>query len=95
MRKWLVYFLGIVSGIILTIAIAFYINLSNNRGIIGLEMFDDPGDYMDYSQFEIFQVVTDGCALARANGSFGQVVFIIPGETQNFYDSQKIVLNDK
>ncbi len=95
MRKWLVYLLGIVSGIILTIAIAFYINLSNNRGIIGLEMFDDPGDYMDYSQFEIFQVVTDGCALARANGSFGQVVFIIPGETQNFYDSQKIVLNDK
>lgn len=94
MKKWLIYVLGIITGIILTFAFAFCINLSNYSGIIGLEMFEDPGDYMEYSQFEVFQVVTSGCALAHADGSFGTTVFIIPDEKQQFYDDQKIVLKD-
>ena len=57
MKKWLVYLLGIITGVILTFAFAFYVNLSNNSGIVGLEMFEEPGDYMEYSQFEVFQVV--------------------------------------
>lgn len=94
MKKWLVYLTGVITGIVLTFAFAFCVNLSNNNGIIGLEIFDEPGDHMDYSRFEIFQVVTDGCALARPDESFSSIVFIIPDETQNFYDNQKIVLND-
>lgn len=50
MKKWLVYLLGIITGVILTFAFAFYVNLSNNSGIVGLEMFEEPGDYMEYSQ---------------------------------------------
>lgn len=92
MKKWLIYVLGIITGIILTFAFAFCINLSNNSGIIGLKMFEEPGDYMEYSQFEVFQVVTSGCALANADGSLGTTVFIIPNEKQQFYDDQKIVL---
>lgn len=37
------------------ICIRFYVNLSNNSGIVGLEMFEEPGDYMEYSQFEVFK----------------------------------------
>ena len=92
MKKWLVYLLGIITGVILTFAFAFYVNLSNNSGIVGLEMFEEPGDYMEYSQFEVFQVVESGCALAHADDSFGAIVFIIPNENQQFYDEQKIVL---
>lgn len=92
MKKWLVYILGVITGVVLTFAFAFCVNLSNNGGIIGLEIFDESRDYMDYSSFEVFQVVTDGCALAHADGSFGSIVFIIPDETQKFYDDQKIVL---
>lgn len=55
MKKWLVYLLGIITGVILTFAFAFYVNLSNNSGIVGLEMFEEPGDYMEYSQFEVFK----------------------------------------
>ena len=80
MKKWLVYLLGIITGVILTFAFAFYVNLSNNSGIVGLEMFEEPGDYMEYSQFEVFQVVESGCALAHADDSFGAIVFIIPNE---------------
>lgn len=92
MKKWIIYVLGIITGIILTFAFAFCVNLSNNSGIIGLEMFEEPGDYLEYSQFEVFQVVESGCALAHADESFGQIVFIIPNESQQFYDDQKIVL---
>lgn len=94
MKKWIIYVLGVITGIILTFAFAFCVNLSNNSGLIGLEMFEEPGDYMEYSQFEVFQVVESGCALAHADESFGSIVFIIPNESQQFYDDQKIVLKN-
>lgn len=94
MKKWLIYVLGIITGIILTFAFAFYVNLSNNSGIIGLEIFEEPGDYMEYSQFEVFQVVESGCALAHADDSFGAIVFLIPDEKQQYYDTQKILLKN-
>ena len=94
MKKWIIYVLGVITGIILTFVFAFCVNLSNNSGIIGLEMFEEPGDYMEYSQFEVFQVVESGCALAHADESFGSIVFIIPNESQQFYDDQKIVLKN-
>jgi len=49
---------------------------------------------MEYSQFEVFQVVESGCALANADDSFGAIVFIIPNENQQFYDDKKIVLKN-
>ena len=94
MKKWIIYVLGVITGIMLTFAFAFYVNLSNTPGIIGLEMFEEPGDYMEYSQFEVFQVVQSGCALAYADESFGSIVFIMPNESQQFYDDQKIVLKN-
>ena len=92
MKKWIIYVLGVITGVILTFAFAFCVNLSNNSGIIGLEMFEEPGDYMEYSQFKVFQVVSSGCALAHADESFGTIVLMIPNENQQFYDDQKIVL---
>lgn len=92
MKKWLVYVLGIITGVILTFVFAFCVNLSKNSGIIGLEMFEEPGDYMEYSQFEVFQVIDSGCALAHADESLSAIVLIIPNENQKFYDNQKIVL---
>ena len=85
--------LGVITGIVLTFAFAFYVDLSNNSGIIGLELFEEPGDYMEYSQLEVFQVVSDGCALAHADDSFGSIVFILPKENQQFYDKEKIIQN--
>ena len=94
MKKWLVYLLGVITGIILTFAFAYGISLSNNHGITGLEMFEEPGEYMDYSQFKIFQVSESGYALADADDVFDATVFIIPDESQQFYDNQTIVLKN-
>lgn len=94
MKKWLVYVLGIITGIVLTIALAFCVYLSKNMGIIGLEMFDEPGENLGYTQFEVFQVIDSGYALAEADGNFGATVFIIPNDKQEFYDHQIITLRN-
>lgn len=86
--------LGIITGIVLTFALAFCIYISNNSGITGLEMFEEPGENMEYTQFEVFQVLNSGCALADADGTVDAIVFIIPDEKQQFYDNQKIVLKN-
>ena len=95
MKKWLIYILGIITGIVLTFAFALCVQLSNNSGIIGLEMFEEPGENMEYTQFEIIQVLDSGCALANADNTFDATVFIIPNEKQQFYDNQKIVLKNE
>lgn len=95
--------LGIITGIILTLALAPYINKSDesditenesdDSGIPGLELYDEPGEYMEYSRLEIFQVLDSGYALARGGEVLcDEVVFIIPDENQDFYDGQKIEL---
>lgn len=94
MKKWLIYVLGVITGIVLTCAFSFCVNLSNNSGIIGLEMFEEPGEYMEYTNFEVFQVLDSGCALANADDIFDVTVFIIPDDKQQFYDNQKIVLKN-
>lgn len=94
MKKWIIYVLGIITGIVLTFAFAFCVNLSNNSGIIGLEMFEEPGENMGYSQFEVFQVLESGGALAHADDTFDATVFIIPNDKQQFYDNQKVVLKN-
>lgn len=96
MNKWIIYVLGIITGIIITLVFAFCINLSNNSKNSGLELFDTPGEYMDYTQLRVFQVGQSGSALAYAGteDSYDEIALIIPNEEQRFYDDQKIVLKN-
>lgn len=79
MKKWLVYLLGIITGVILTFAFAFYVNLSNNSGIVelpksnnsasnnknaGKTLFDKPGDCVSRKNFEVQEVLESGDAIA-------------------------------
>lgn len=96
MKKWLVYVLGIITGIILTFVFAICVNKFGNSDLAGLEVFVEPGGCMEYSQFEVFQVLDAECALAHVgHNPFGAIVFIIPNENQHFYDHQKIILDDE
>ena len=95
MKKWIVYVLGVITGIVLTFGLVLCVNLSKNTGIVGLELFKEPGENMDYTQFEVFQVLESGCALANADDTFDAIVFIIPDEKQKFYDNQIIVLKNE
>lgn len=93
MNKWLIYVLGIITGIVLTLVFAFCVTLLKKSSINGLEMSKEPMENMDYSQFEVFQVLESGCALAEAEDTH-DIVLIIPGEKQQFYDNQKIILKN-
>lgn len=94
MKKWLVYVLGIITGVVLTFAFAYCVSVFLKPGDRGLELFEKPGDYMDYKQFEVFQVFKSGGALADADDNFTETVFLMPDENRHFYDNQKIVLRN-
>lgn len=57
-------------------------------------MLDKPGENMDYSQLTVFQVLESGFALAHVDGHFDTTVLLIPNENQQFYDNEKIILNN-
>ncbi|MCM1451221.1 MAG: hypothetical protein NC102_03100 [Clostridium sp.] len=94
MNKFIVYLLGVISGLALSYAFASHEQAATptDSEIKGLEIFSEPADYMDYTQFHISQVLEDGYALARADEILGPHVFIIPNENQHFYDNQTINL---
>ena len=92
MKKWIVYVLGLITGVTLTFILAFFVNLFRNSENRGLEMFETPGEYIEYSRFEVIQVIDSGRALAHAENIAGPIVLLIPNENQRFYDDQKIVL---
>lgn len=94
MNKWIVYVLGIITGIVLTFSFAYCVNRYRNVGTKGLEMLDKPGENMDYSQLTVFQVLESGFALAHVDGHFDTTVLLIPNENQQFYDNEKIILNN-
>lgn len=94
MKKWIIYVLGIVTGILLTFGMALCVNLSRNRGIVGLKLFDKPAKDLGYTEFEIFQVIGSDGALAHADGSFGTIVYLLSDKFLQFYDDQHIVLNE-
>lgn len=55
MKKWLVYVLGIITGVVLTFAFAYCVSVFLKPGDRGLELFEKPGDYMDYSNLRCFR----------------------------------------
>lgn len=90
MKKWVVYILGIVTGIVLTFAALFIIGFALHSELRGLTIFEKPGEYMNYSHLEVFQVLDEGCALANTDEF--NTVLILPDENQHFYDRQEINL---
>lgn len=98
MKKLLIYIAGVITGIILTIVVLLFVaksstNLSDN----GITMFPETGDYISGNQFEIFQVIEPGVALAYTEdrnygvSSFtGPVVLFVNDEGKYYYDDEII-----
>lgn len=73
MKKWLVYVLGVLTGIALSIGFAFILYFAaNTSGSInepanseGITRFEKPGDIMDTRSVEVFQVIANDAALVK------------------------------
>ena len=102
MKKWLVYVLGVLTGIILTIGFAFILyHASNTTGSInepansdGISRFEEPGDVMETRSVEVFQVIANDAALVKCADKdgfyFGPICLIVNSEGKYYYDDQKI-----
>lgn len=103
MKKWLVYVLGIVTGIVLTLVALLVIdNVISNQDPIESDprvfLFEKPGEVMNFKSFEVFQVLTSTSALAHASEKSkepysyvsGTVVYLLPEPNIAYYDDQII-----
>ena len=98
MSKGVAYFLGILTGIVLTIGASIIIAKSQggDPSSNGISMFEKRGQAMTEGSFKIFQTLDDKHALASgvSNEEYGWymgiTVMIIGNENDHFYDDQII-----
>ena len=98
MSKGVAYFLGILTGIVLTIGASIIIAKSQGEdpSSNGISMFEKRGQAMTEGSFNIFQTLDDKHALASgvSNEEYGWymgiTVMIIGNENDHFYDDQII-----
>lgn len=95
MKKGLVFFLGMITGCILTVAALFYIGkVYSAGGDSGLTLFEQPVGTINSYSFEVLQVLPNGNALAysenpdRRNDYTGHVVLLLADENSHYYDEQ-------
>lgn len=98
MKKVLIFIAGVVTGVVLMFAIAAFISSgdssngeSSNNGIT---FFEKEGDCISENNFEVFQVLDSGDALANEIDEFsmstGLMVLFLCDEGKSYYDDQVI-----
>ena len=95
MKKFLFFISGFVAGILVTILVAFLINVANkpNEGLLGLTIFPEKGECIaTNNEIEVFQVLEPNMALAMTGGILdgGIVVLLVNYDGKTYYDEQKI-----
>ena len=110
MKKWLVYVLGVVTGFILAMLLAFLMNgksksvpdvicesgTETEESSDGIKLFDEPGDIIEESSFEVFQVIAENAALVRGKGGGrsiyrGPIYLIVNYDGKYYYDDERLV----
>ena len=96
MKKVLIFIAGIVTGAILMLVIAALIGNSSNgeSSNNGMTFFEKEGDCISENNFEVFQVLDSGDALANEidelSISTGLMVLFLCDEGKSYYDDQVI-----
>lgn len=99
MKKGLVFFLGVITGAILTFGVLFllYAGYSANEEN-NITMFSAPGEVMSLKSFEIMQVLPNGSALAESSEKpksqytyySDPIVMFLAEDGISYYDDQII-----
>lgn len=102
MSKALSFFLGIITGVLLTLVTLFIIGKAIGAGQgssdDGITMFEQPGDIIPAKKFEVLQVVPNGALAHSEETEFGVSTFTGPivlllSEGQNtYYDGEVITV---
>ena len=95
MKKGLVFFLGMITGCVLTVAALVYVAKVYNVGSdSGLTLYEQPVGTINSYSFEVLQVLPNGNALATSENPdwresyTGPVVLLLADESSHYYDEQ-------
>lgn len=103
MKKWVVFLLGLISGVVLTLValVILAMGANTNANNNGVTLFDQPGECLNAKAFEVMQVVDNNHALAHEvewddvlerymqTGS-GLLVLVTNDNGEYYYDDQII-----
>lgn len=104
MKKWVVYLLGVLTGVVLTFAFVFIVGSTRANNTETLEeqvendnnitWFDEPGDIVNEKSYKVLQVISQDAALVNAQSYSdlytGTVYLITNDEGKYYYDDQII-----
>lgn len=110
MKKGLVFILGMIVGALLTIIVVYRLGSDSLNdgtgggsapyGDSGISLFSEPGEVMTLKSFKLFQVLSNGTALAesteKANVQYpaldygDPIVLLLPEDGMAYYDDQVI-----
>ena len=99
MKKWGVFLLGCLTGIILTFATAIIISNSSSEELVGLTLFEQPGECLSTKTLEVLQAIDNNHALAnevewdsllKSYIPTGLLVLVTNDEGECYYDQQLI-----
>lgn len=102
MKKWLVFLLGFISGIVFTFVTALVIGGSSNTDS-DITLFEQPGECLSVNRFEVLQAVGDNYALAYEQEydsyiedyrSTDLLVLVTNDNGEYYYDEQVIDIPD-
>ena len=65
MKKWVVFLLGMIAGVVLTFVMMLVLAIGANTSSNGMTLFDEPGECLSTKTFKVMQVVDNNHALAH------------------------------
>jgi hypothetical protein len=91
MKKWVVFCLGIITGIVITILFALLtVNIFNPEN--GIKWFEKAGDTINETSFRVLQVIGNNKALVQNNSS-SPVYLLTNEEGKYYYDDEHITVS--
>lgn len=97
MKKIWVYLLGVLTGIVVTfIVLAIIGNSNKQKSPDGVQFFDKAGEVMDCTNYQVFQALGDGYALAWELGEdgfpnpLGSIALLYDENGSPYYDRQTV-----
>lgn len=99
MKKILIFFLGLLTGVILTIVVSVLITISNSGNLESdmrdqlIDFLDEPGMVMPVQSYKVFQTLDPNHALAHEQkryGYSGNVVMVYKSGGDSFYDGMTL-----
>lgn len=94
MKNTLIFLGGVVAGVLLTILFTFVTSEQREAPAVeddGITMFEQPGDIINETGFEVIQALEQGAALAKSSKKGRWTVYLLVNdEGKYYYDDEKV-----